>query len=280
MLKFLNDILPIEGGIVDLTFENTERTPRSEDERKTIFDLHCLTGTGERVIIEMQNHNHDFFKDRILYYIADAIKEQGQIGDWDYKLNPVISVNIVNFCMDGTTRWDLKKQRKAKAYNPSEEKYISYFKLIDINTKELFSEKMNIVILELPRFAKTEGQLQSGVDNWMYIFNNLPKLTDLPETFHKDEVFVKLFERAKLAKMSKEERKIYNNSLKDLRDMNVMIAQRDQKIANLNQEVAAYQQRETAYQQRETAYQQRETAYQREIAELRRLQHLNDVQVN
>jgi hypothetical protein len=228
----------------------------------------------------MQNHSQDFFRDRILYYIADAIKEQGQIGEWDYKLNPVISVNIVNFCMDGTTLWELKKLRKENKLNPLEEKYISSFQLMDTNTKELFSEKLNIVVLELPRFAKPEDKLQSGIDNWMYLFNNLPKLTAVPGAFQNDEVFGQLFERARLAKMSKEERKIYNNSLKYLRDMNIFITQRDQKIAAYQQENAAFRQENAAFRQEVAAYQQREAAYQREIAELRRLKDLSSKQVN
>ena len=34
---------------------NNERLPETEQGRKVIFDIHCETDKGERIIIEMQN---------------------------------------------------------------------------------------------------------------------------------------------------------------------------------------------------------------------------------
>jgi hypothetical protein len=168
--------------------------------------------------------------------------------------------------MDGTTIPELKELRKEKMMklDYSEEKYISYVHLMDKDTKEIFSNKLNIVILELPRFTKTDNNLQSGIDHWMFILNNMPKLAELPEIFRGNAVFEQMFENAKYAKMSKEERKNYNNSLKIYRDMNIM----QQEAAAHRQERAMFQQERASFQQREAAYQQREAAKNRVIAEL------------
>ena len=45
-------------------------------------------------------------------------------------------------------------------------------------------------------------------------------MKEIPDTF-RNEVFEKLFEEAKIARMTKEEKDAYNTSLKNLRAMNI-----------------------------------------------------------
>jgi hypothetical protein len=80
-MDFLNAVLEIDGGIVDLRYTNPERQGRVEIDRRAIFDLYCITGTGSHVIVEMQNVRQDYFKDRALYYLSFPIQEQGEKGD-------------------------------------------------------------------------------------------------------------------------------------------------------------------------------------------------------
>jgi predicted transposase/invertase (TIGR01784 family) len=268
MINFLNAVLNI--GIVDLTYDNTERVPHSEEERKAQFDLHCITGTGERVIIEMQNHSQEFFKDRTVYYAAFPIQEQAPRGtDWDFMLKPVYSVNIVNFRMEKTEELqepqELKKLQKAEKLKEAEEKFISYVQLIDRDTQKVFYEKLTLVYLELPLFAKKEYELQTGIEQWTFVLKNLPKLNGLPDTL-RNEVFEKLFQMAEIAKLSAKDRKEYYRSLKSYRDMNNYIVQRDRKIDEQSRII--------------TEYRKENAAYQRENAELRRRLGLNDINVN
>jgi hypothetical protein len=44
MIKFLNSVLEVEGGITDLRYENPEKLGFSKDERKAVYDLICITG--------------------------------------------------------------------------------------------------------------------------------------------------------------------------------------------------------------------------------------------
>ena len=60
--------------------------PRQSKEGKVIFDIHCETDKGERIIIEMQNREQPHFKDRALYYLSHSVVEQGIKGTWDYEL--------------------------------------------------------------------------------------------------------------------------------------------------------------------------------------------------
>ena len=279
LLNFLNAALPfIEGGIKDLSYDDTERTPHSEEERIARFDLNCITGNGERIIIEIQNHSQEFYKDRVIYYITFPIQEQAPKNkDWDYQLNAVYSVNILNFRMKELPH-EIKKT--AKKVN----KYLTYVQMCDVETKELFSDKVTLAFIELTHFRKKEEQLEKEVDKWTYVIKNIRKLQSLPATI-KNDTFEELFEIAEIAALSKEDRKKYNMSIKTYRDMNNYIAYRDKTIAEQSRMILAYQQRETEYQQERAGYQQeraeyqqeragyqqREAGYQQEIAELRRL---------
>ena len=70
LIEFLNDLLEGEHTIKDLRIMNNERLPETEQGRKVIFDIHCETDKGERIIIEMQNREQPHFKDRALYYLC------------------------------------------------------------------------------------------------------------------------------------------------------------------------------------------------------------------
>ena len=77
LIEFLNDLLAGEHVITDLRIMNNEQMPETALERKVIFDIHCETSNGERIIIEMQNREQPYFKDRTLYYLARSVVDQG-----------------------------------------------------------------------------------------------------------------------------------------------------------------------------------------------------------
>ena len=95
LIEFLNDLLEGEHTIKDLRIMNNERLPETEQGRKVIFDIHCETDKGERIIIEMQNREQPHFKDRALYYLSHSVVEQGIKGTWDYELAAVYGVSIM-----------------------------------------------------------------------------------------------------------------------------------------------------------------------------------------
>ena len=204
LIHFLESVLDINGGIKDLRYDNPEKPGRVETDRKAIFDLYCTTGKGEQIIVEMQNLRQKYFKDRVLYYATFPIQEQGEKGkEWNFNLNRVYSVNIVNFCFGNKA---------------SVGKYASFVQLMDKETCRIFYDKLTFVFMELPRFTKKEHELQNDFDRWMYVLKHLAKLNDLPDAL-RNRVFEKLFRVAEILKLTPEERKDYDQSLKNYRDM-------------------------------------------------------------
>ena len=97
----------------------------------------------------------------------------------------------------------------------------------------------------MPRFAKEWEDVKTFFEQWVFLIKHLHELKDVPENLRQDEVFKQLFEKAKIAKMTKKE---VMNYLKDLNDMNIVkneirtrdniIAQRDNIIAQKDKAMA------------------------------------------
>ena len=91
-------------------------------------------------------------------------------------------------------------------------------KLSDIETRKVFYDKLTFVYLEMPKFNKTEKELLTRYDKWLFILKNLNKLDRIPVEL-KGEIFLKLFETAEIAKLNKEEFRQYQESLNAYRDI-------------------------------------------------------------
>ena len=80
LIDFLNDLLVGEHVITDIQFLNSEQQPEVKTERGLIYDIYCRTNTGEHIIVEMQNREQPYFKDRALFYLSRAITQQRMLS--------------------------------------------------------------------------------------------------------------------------------------------------------------------------------------------------------
>lgn len=69
----------------------------------------------------------------------------------------------------------------------------------------------------MPKFNKTEDELETMFDKWMFVLRNLSRLLERPKAL-QDRVFQKLFEQAEIAKYSDAERRLYEASQKEYWD--------------------------------------------------------------
>lgn len=205
LLDFLNELLhEQQGTITEVTYMKTEKFGRTDEERRAIFDIYCENDKGEKFLVEMQKSKQAFFKDRTVYYATFPIQEQAARSDWDYKLEHVYTVAVLDFVFDedkndtGKFRYDIK--------------------LTDNETNKVFYDKLTFVYLEMPKFAKEIHQLETRFDKWLYVLKNLHKLDQLPDNL-KESVFEKVFKVAEIAAMTKEEFRTYEESLKTYRDL-------------------------------------------------------------
>ena len=150
LISFLNALFDGEEVIEDVSYRNAEKLGASETERKAIFDVYCQTADGSRIIVEMQNVYQEFYKDRSIYYSTFPIAEQAKKGKWDYKLNKVYTVGILNFAFP--------EGRKGNGDITSE------VKLMNVKTKEVFYDKLTYYYIELVNFKKNLNELDTLFD--------------------------------------------------------------------------------------------------------------------
>ena len=214
LIDFLNQILPERHQIKDLNYSRNEHLGQAELDRKAIFDLYCIGESGERFIVEVQKAKQNYFKDRSIYYSSFPIQEQAKKGDWDFKQDSVYTVGILDFIFDDHKNED------------------ELLHLIELKNQrcEVFYDKLKFIYIELPKFKKTQDELDDHFEKWLYVFRHLSELQDRPQQL-QDRIFQKLFDTAEIAKFSPEERVAYEESLKYYRDIkNVVDTSREEGI--------------------------------------------------
>jgi len=213
LIDFLNQILP-DRKIKDLSYSSNEKQGQTEIDRKAIFDLYCIGDNGERFIVEMQKAKQNWFKDRSVYYASFPIQEQAKKNEWNYKLDPVYSIGILDFIFD-----DHKKEKEL-------------LHIVELKNQhcEVFYNKLKFIYLELPKFKKKEKDLKTHFDKWIFVLTHLSKLQNRPKKL-QERVFAKLFEEAEIAKFTPQEREAYEESLKYYRDIkNVVDTSREEGL--------------------------------------------------
>ncbi|MEM8529006.1 MAG: Rpn family recombination-promoting nuclease/putative transposase [Bacteroidota bacterium] len=202
LIDFLNVVLPEVHRVRDLIYRNNENIGNTFIDRKAIFDIYCIGKDGERFIVEMQKAEQKYFKDRSVFYSSFPIQEQSKKKTWNYKLDPVFSVGILDFIFD----------------DHKEENQLLHIVELKNQKGKVFYDKLKFIYIELPKFDKKVSELETRFDKWLYVFTHLWQLQDRPKEL-QDRVFKKLFKVAEIAKFSKEDRKAYEESLKKYRDI-------------------------------------------------------------
>ena len=186
LIDFLNDLLVGEHVITDIRFLNNEQPPEVKTERGLIYDIYCVTDTGERIIVEMQNREQPYFKDRALFYLSRAITQQAKRGVWNFQLDAVYGVFFMNFVMDK----DMPSKIRTDIV------------LSDRDTGKLFSNKFRQIFIELPNFNKEEDECENDFERWIYILKHMDTLDRMPFKARK-AVFERLEKLASKANMTR-----------------------------------------------------------------------------
>ena len=204
LISFLNALLEgKEKPITDIHYLNTEHLGEYAGNRNSIFDVYCQAEDGSHFIVEMQKGQQHYFKDRTVYYAASVIREQAPKGEWDYRLQDVYTVSLLNFTLPDNKFPDNSYRHEVV--------------LMDKEFKQVFYDKLTFIYLEMPKFNKTEDELDSLFEKWMFVLKNLYRLLDRPAAL-QEKVFTMLFEAAEIARFTPEEQRIYEASVKIFRD--------------------------------------------------------------
>ena len=206
LIDFLNQVLPEQHQVADLSYSATEHLGLRLVDRKAVFDLYCISESGEHFIVELQKAKQNYFRDRSVFYASFPIQEQAQRGEWDFELQPVYTIGILDFVF---------------ADHKDDDELYHLVELKDQNC-QVFYDKLKFIYLELPKFKKTEEELETQFDRWLYVFRYLSELQERPAAL-QNRIFARLFEAAEIAQFTPDERRAYQASLKYYRDINNIV---------------------------------------------------------
>ena len=200
LLDFLNALLEGERRITDISFLDKEQTAMFVGDKSPIYDILCQTSTGEKIIVEMQNREHPNFKERMLFYAAEALVRQGERGTaWNYEIKAVYLVAFTNFLITG------------------HEGRLRIDAMLTTQDGSPFTDKLRIVCLQLPCFVKQVDECENQFERWIYVLKNMETLNRMPWAA-QNSVFARLAEVAEVSALSREERIKYDSALKRYRD--------------------------------------------------------------
>lgn len=169
-----------------------------------ILDVRVRLKNGEQMNIEMQSVAYDYWQERSLFYLGKMYVDQVHEGEDYNQLKKCIHVGILDFNLF------------------EHERYYSRFHIWEDTSRDMYSDKFEIHILELPKLANYEYP-QTELLSWAQFFGAKSK-EEIEMVAEQDEYLQRAYE--KLAEISADEsrRDEYEERLKAIRDHRHMIA--------------------------------------------------------
>jgi predicted transposase/invertase (TIGR01784 family) len=201
LIAFLNEVFRGRKHIIDLVYNKNEHHGDIKDEGAAIFDLLCTGDNGEQFLIEVQRGRQGNFKERALFYTSRLISDQaprGRRSVWAYNLTEVYLVALLE---DFTLQISDGKE------------YLHDICLCNRETGEIFYDKLGYTYIELRKFVKADSELETDLDKWLYILKNMNRMDKIPAYLRKP-IFEKLFSIAEYTNLTKEEKTMYDSSMK------------------------------------------------------------------
>jgi predicted transposase/invertase (TIGR01784 family) len=204
--------------IAEIEYLPAEQLGYVKENRKAVYDVYCTTSGGRRFIVEMQASSQPNFAERMLFYMTYPIISQAPKGKvtkkdsdgkevkkpWDYSIEGVYMIAILNFTLFPE--------------DEAQNIVVEHVKLMRQEAKTVFSDKLEFVTIELPKFRKEKKDLLNIQDKWLFSLKNMETLPECPEEFD-DEILRKLYEIAKINNLTGEEMETYQKSVMEYDDV-------------------------------------------------------------
>lgn len=196
------NVTPEEIGEIELLPKRLRK--RHKEEKYGILDVHVCLKNGERMNIEMQSISYDYWQERSLFYLAKMYTDQIHEGEDYDNLKKCIHVGILDFNLF------------------EHDRYYSRFHIWEDTSHELYTDKFEIHILELPKLAKYEYP-QTELLHWAQFFGAKSR-EELQMLAGKDEYIQKAYKRLEEMSVDEQKRWEYEMRQKAIRDHRHMLA--------------------------------------------------------
>ena len=193
LISFLNAVLDLKGNqiIADVAIKSPYLLPKYRGGKTTIVDVKATDIEGNTFIAEMQVAEVKDFDKRVLYYASQSYTDQIERGDLYPNLKRIYFIGILNFNITQNTN------------------FLSRHKILDIVTGENLLENMEFNFIELKKFTKSEQEITTIIDQWVYFLKHAEDLEVVPESI-TDKGLKEAFDQADRHNWSKQELEDYN----------------------------------------------------------------------
>lgn len=194
--NLLNSImrLPEHLKIEEIEYIPTEQVPDLGQLKHSIVDIRCKDASGNIYIVEMQNGYADNFLKRVQLYGSKALSNQVKRGKSYADIAPVVLVLILT----GHT-----------PLNNKDLDVITFHRTVEVSTGECHLKDLSYVFVEVDRFNKTEDELESFEDQWLYFLSKWDRVQAPPKSLHDNDI-LSAYETVNEFNWSKEELELYD----------------------------------------------------------------------
>jgi predicted transposase/invertase (TIGR01784 family) len=207
LIHVLNSILkPASGDMIrDIQLLNPFNSKEVLDDKLSILDVKARDQAGRQFNVEMQMLAFRYYEKRILYYWAKLHQQQLHEGQDYLELQPTLSISFLDHMLF-----------------PEVRDYHLRFRLLETKHRFSFTEDLEFHVLELPKFSKSEVQLSSTLDLWLYFLRYAEKMDTeaLPAALQQEPLLLRAVEELKMLAQSDAERERYEARRKAQLDYN------------------------------------------------------------
>lgn len=166
LISFLNAVLDLTGEkeIQEIDLLNPYQAPRLEALKYTLLDVRAKDKRGVTFIVEMKVSHAEGLRKRFTYYASKAYVAQIERGDEYPKLNQVIFIGILNFNEFDTPH------------------YVTRIQLLNTATAQQELKDLEFNFVELPKFTKTEPELETILEQWLFFLKHADELDVIPDS--------------------------------------------------------------------------------------------------
>jgi len=165
------------------------------------LDVKATLNDDTTVIIEIQVINVPDFRKQVLYSAAKVSSTQLKKGDDYTLLNAVIVLTITDL----------------EIFEDSES-VISRYRLKEKDDLTEYSDDIELVFAELPKFKKSLEELSSLTDKWLYFLKEANYLETVPHSLGAEAGIQKAFDIARHSQLTQEELDIFEKQAMFIHD--------------------------------------------------------------
>ncbi|CAN0192296.1 unnamed protein product [Phaeothamnion confervicola] len=172
----LNAILDLTGDrrIAEITILNPLREKERLEDKATILDVKARDGQGALYNIEVQLQSQVGYKERSLFYAANMVCQQIQVGEEYRDLRKTIHISLTDFVLF-----------------PDQDDLHSTYLLYDKKHDRTLGDLFELHYLEMCKFRKLDvTELLSSLERWLFFFRQATNYTgvdNLPESLQLEE---------------------------------------------------------------------------------------------